>query len=105
MVSNEGVRLNDHLTGIATKAFPATAVRNRYFPAEFDGNGMIRARRIPLGNASKTWRVEGEVDLLGKVLTKSQEGYYYNWYSGIHPLMGKEGYLAGLYLIRPSWED
>ena len=100
----DGVRLDDHLVGLAALAY-SKAARFKYFPAGFDGNGMIRASRIPLGNASKTWRDVGDVDADGVVLEDGQEGFYYNCYSGIHPLMGKEGYDHGLYLVRPSFED
>ena len=66
---------------------------------------MIRACRIPLGNASKTWPKEGEIDLNGTTLKKGDEGFYYDWFAEIHPLMGKEGFDAGLYMVRPSFED
>lgn len=61
----EGVRLDDHLLGLAMLALTPTS-RHKYFPPNIDQSGMIRASRIPLGNASKTWRLPGEVDLLGQ---------------------------------------
>ena len=100
-----GVRLDDHLCGLAAISLIDPNTRHRYFPAEFDKKGMLRASRIPLGQASKTWRRAGERDLNGHILLDTEEGYYYDWYAGIHPLMGQEGYDRGWYLIRPSWED
>ena len=61
--------------------------------------------RYSLGNASKTWRKEGEVDLSNITLIEGDEGYCHDWYAAIHPLMGKEGHMAGLYMVRPSFED
>lgn len=104
VIPKEGVRLDDHLCKLAALSLDPDT-RDRYFPAEFDGNGMIRASRIPLGQASKTWRQAGERDLHGHILRESEEGFYWDWYAGIHPLMGREGYDQGWYLIRPSWED
>ncbi|MCJ1406684.1 hypothetical protein MMC19_000751 [Ptychographa xylographoides] len=34
----------------------------------------------------------------------AEGGWYYEWWGGIHCLMGKEGVDAGRYLIRPSYE-
>ena len=74
------------------------------WPAEFDTAGMIRAERMPLGHAVKKYRSVGEVDGNGKELIEGQEGYYYQWYLGLHQLCGKEGFDAKLYKIRPSFE-
>ena len=104
-IPKAGVRLDDHLCGLAAISLTDPQLRHHYFPAEFDKNGMIRASRIPLGQASKSWRRAGERDLNGHILLDAEEGYYYDWYAGIHPLMGQEGYDQGWYLIRPSWED
>lgn len=82
----------------------SSKVLHEAWPAEFDHNGMIRATRIPLGHAAERWRKVGERDVDGKVIERGQEGWYYDWWRGLHCLMGKEGYDEGLYLVRPSWE-
>lgn len=64
----------------------------------------MRASRRPLGHAAKMYCHEGDVDINGDVVPVGGEGWYYNWYGGIHCLMGKEGYNAHLYQIRPRFE-
>ncbi|KAL9631342.1 MAG: hypothetical protein Q9204_004273 [Flavoplaca sp. TL-2023a] len=99
-----GVRVDDFLAGkLLTSNYSAKALHQSW-PAEFDHNGMIRATRMPLGHAAKRWRQVGESDINGKVIQQGQEGWYYDWWRGLHCLMGKEGYDAGFYLVRPSWE-
>lgn len=39
------------------------------------------------------------------MVTAGEEGWYYKWWGGIHCLMGKEGFDAEMYLIRPSHEE
>ena len=99
-----GVRVDDFLAGKLLMSSYAAKVLHQSWPAEFDHNGMIRATRMPLGHAAKRWRQVGESDIDGKVIQQGQEGWYYDWWRGLHCLMGKEGYDAGLYLVRPSWE-
>ncbi|KAL8899840.1 MAG: hypothetical protein Q9192_001366 [Flavoplaca navasiana] len=99
-----GVRVDDFLAGkLLISSYSAKALHQSW-PAEFDHNGMIRATRMPLGHAAKRWRQVGELDIDGKAIQPGQEGWYYDWWRGLHCLMGKEGYDAGLYLVRPSWE-
>lgn len=64
---------------------------------------MIRATRVPLGNAYKMRKAVGDVDIDGNVVT--ERVYYYMWWRGLHCMMGKEGLDADLYKIRPSFED
>jgi len=77
---------------------------HRNWPADLNKAGMIRATRVPLGNAAKVYVKEGEIDIDGKIVKKHDEGYFYKWWRGIHCLMGQEGLNANLYLIRPSFE-
>lgn len=44
------------------------------------------------------------MDVDGKIVRLGQEGWYHDWWRGLHCLMGKQGYDEGLYLVRPSWE-
>jgi hypothetical protein len=74
------------------------------FPAEFDKKGMLRATRNPLGNARKIYAREGMIYGNGITELAGHEGFYYAWFHGLQPLMGKEGWDAGLYQIRPSFE-
>ncbi len=99
-----GVRVDDFLAGKLLMSHYGAKILHEAWPAEFDHNGMIRATRIPLGHAAKRWRSVGERDVDGKVIEWGQEGWYYDWWRGLHCLMGKEGYDKGLYLVRPSWE-
>ncbi|KAL9010490.1 MAG: hypothetical protein Q9180_009288, partial [Flavoplaca navasiana] len=99
-----GVRVDDFLAGKLLMSSYSAKTLHQSWPAEFDHNGMIRATRMPLGHAAKRWRQVGESDIDGKAIQQGQEGWYYDWWRGLHCLMGKEGYDAGLYLVRPSWE-
>ncbi|KAL8921639.1 MAG: hypothetical protein Q9172_003887 [Xanthocarpia lactea] len=99
-----GVRVDDFHAGKLLISAYTSKILFQAWPAEFDHNGMIRATRIPLGHAAKRWRQVGETDIDGKVVQQGQEGWYYDWWRGLHCLMGKEGYDAGLYLVRPSFE-
>lgn len=103
-IPTSGVRVDDFLAGKLLMSDYSSKVLHQAWPAEFDNNGMIRATRIPLGHAAKRRRHVGETDIDGKIIQLGQEGWYYDWWRGLHCLMGKEGYDAGLYLVRPSWE-
>ena len=63
-------------------------------------NGMIKARRMPLGFAAKIYVQVGDIDRNGHAAT--QAGWYYKWYRGIRLLCGLEG--QGEYKHRPDWE-
>ena len=63
-------------------------------------NGMIKARRMPLGFAAKIYVQVGDIDRNGHAAT--QAGWYYKWYRGLHLLYGLEG--QGEYKHRPDWE-
>ncbi|KAL8903311.1 MAG: hypothetical protein Q9171_007447 [Xanthocarpia ochracea] len=99
-----GVRVDDFHAGKLLMSSYTSKILFQAWPAEFDHNGMIRATRIPLGHAAKCWRRVGATDIDGNVVQSGQEGWYYDWWRGLHCLMGKEGYDAGLYLVRPSFE-
>ena len=99
-----GIRLDDRTAARALDGLKRKSLHARW-PTEFDTNGMIRATRIPLGHAAKNLVEVGDTDVDGNAVEAGQEGWYYLWWGGIHCLMGKEGYDAGLYLIRPSHED
>ena len=108
-----GIRLDDRtvaivldgLRGRSSKSLDARCLLHARWPAEFDEQHMIRATRIPLGHAAKKLVQVGDIDLNGNFVQEGQQGYYYLWWGKIHCLMGKEGYDAGRYLIRPSHED
>jgi len=58
---------------------------------------------MPLGHAYKILVAAGDKDIDGKVVTETD--YYYQWWRGLHCLMGKEGLDAGLYMVRLSFEN
>ena len=101
-VPTEGVRLDDRTAAIALLTQTGKTLA-RYWPADFDQAGMVRATRVPLGHAYKLLVKAGEQDFDGNIV--AEDGYYYQWWRGIHCLMGKEGLDAGFYMIRPSFED
>ena len=72
----------------------------RYWPADFDKKGMVRATRYPLGNAAKVYIPAGTVD--GKGVVTTIRGWHYRWLGNIHVLSGEEG--VEDYLVRPSYE-
>lgn len=102
-VPTSGVRIDDLTISRIIQKFK-TCELHRNWPADLDQRGMIRATRMPLGNAAKIWVNAGEADVNGNHLVIGEEGYYYKWWRGLHCLMGKEGMDAGLYRIRPSHE-
>lgn len=103
-IPKRGVRLDDLAMALVLKNVTSPKELNQWWPAEFDTKGMPRATRIPLGHAAKMWVSAGDVDIDGNVATAKDEGWYYKWWKGLQVLMGKEGYDAWLYKIRPSWE-
>ena len=99
----DGVRLDDYNCAEALLNLSPADMHKR-FPAEFDAKGMLRATRNPLGYARKFFVTAGMSDGDGDVAGKGAVGYYYAWFKGLQPLMGKEGYAAGRYMVRPSNE-
>ena len=99
----DGVRLDDYNCAEALLNLAPADMHSR-FPAEFDAKAMLRATRNPLGYARKIYVKAGMVDGDGKVARMTDTGYYYAWFKGLQPLMGMEGYKAGLYMVRPSGE-
>jgi len=102
-IPTSGVRLDDLTISKVLSVFSRKKL-SQAWPAEFDTKGMVRATRVPLGCAAKRWVDVGESDADENVVGAGQEGYYYQWWRGLHCLMGKEGYDAGQYMIRPSHE-
>ena len=103
-IPTSGIRLDDMtIAFVLMRCSQSTLHKN--WPADFDARGMVKARRIPLGHAAKSWKSEGMVDIDGYVLTKAEEGFYYMWWRNIHCLCGKEGHDSKIYLIRPSHEQ
>ncbi|KAL9040787.1 MAG: hypothetical protein Q9214_004344 [Letrouitia sp. 1 TL-2023] len=104
-IPTHGVRLDDLLVAkvLESGSFTKPQLHGKW-PAEFDLEGMVRARRIPLGYAAKRYVEAGEKDVDGNIVQPGEEGYYYKWWGGLHCLMGKEGQDKGLYMTRPSFE-
>lgn len=75
------------------------------WPAEFDNKFMVRATRLPLGYAWKIFVKAGDRDCNGIEADADAAGYYYGWWRGLHPLVGKEGLDARIYQIRPPYEE
>jgi hypothetical protein len=63
---------------------------------------MLRAIRNPLDYISKIFVTSGTVDDNRNVVSLINTGYYYIWFKGLQPLIGKEGFNAGLFKIRLS---
>lgn len=101
-IPHYGVRLDDLAVAKVLESGKFTQrERMRRWRAEFDGDGMVRLGRIPLGYAAKMYVKAGDEDMDGNTVQPGQEGYYYKWWPGVHCLMGKEGYDKGLYKARP----
>ena len=101
-IPKTGVRLDDLTASRVLGRFTAKQL-HEYWPAEFDTKGMIRAVRVPLGDASKMYVHAGEIDADGKTAGSADEGWYYKWWGGIHMLCGEEGF--DTYMIRPCFEQ
>ena len=100
-----GVRLDDFTVArVLTENFSPKEL-NVYWPAEFDQHGMVRTTRVPLGYAEKVWVNAGGKDMNGEEVGVAEAGWYYCWWRGLHLLCGKEGLDAGIYRIRPSFEE
>ena len=93
MIPKSGVRLDDLNVARVLTATPNFTKRqlNEFWPAEFDRKGMIRAERVPLGDAAKMHVHEGEIDVDGKIVEEGAQGFYYKWWRGLHQLCGEEG--------------
>ena len=101
-ITKVGVRLDDLTASRVLGQFTVKEL-NEYRPAKFDTKGMIRAVRVPLGDASKMYVHAGEIDADGKTVESADEGWYYKWWGGIHLLCGEEGFET--YMIRPSFKQ
>ncbi len=102
-VPTAGVRLDDLTLSKVLMTTMKAKDLHKNWPADLDKNGMPRATRAPLGLAAKTLVSVGDVDVEGDVCGKKDEGYYYLWWRGLHPLCGAEG--LSRYTIRPSFEQ
>ena len=103
-VPDKGIRLDDLTVAlVGTEGYSNEKLVSAW-RAEFDEKGMVRASRVPLGHAAKVFCKEGDVDLDGHILSKGEEGWYYQWYKGLQLLCGQEGLKAGRYLQRPARE-
>ena len=102
-IPTAGVRLDDLSISRVIPVGKASWL-NRSWPAEFDLKGMIRATRVPLGYAAKTWVNVGDRDVDGNVAQEGEQGWFYLWWGSIHLLCGDEGLKHGIYKIRPSFE-
>lgn len=92
-----GSRLDDYTVALLIDSGNNTGNSlNSIWSTEFDTNGMIKARRMPLGYAAKMYVREGDLDRNGQAATS--DGWYYKWYRGLHVLCGLEG------MHRPDWE-
>ena len=99
----EGVRLDDLTVSRVIGKFTKKEL-HRYWPVDFDRDGMIRVKRVPLGDAAKVWVNAGEEDIDGNIVGLHDQGFYYKWYAGIHQLCGKEGLDNGKFTFRLSSE-
>ncbi|MCJ1307557.1 hypothetical protein MMC25_001203 [Agyrium rufum] len=104
-IPKTGVRLDDHTVEKVLRSTMSKRERLRKFGGEFQSNGSIRVTRVPLGRAAKMQVTAGDEaypDVVGgtpPIVRADQEGLYYVWYYGIHPLMGKEGFDRDLYSV------
>ena len=103
MIPRSGVRLDDLTISNVLVGLPLVQLHPKW-PADFALEGMPRAKRLPLGFVAKMKVKARDRDVYGKRAKKEEEGWYYKWWRGIHPLMGKEGYDKGDYKSGPSHE-
>ena len=103
-IPSAGVRIDDLTISRVIGRMSAVNL-HRNWPADLDHCGMVRATRMPLGKAAKMNVEVGDIDIDGNVIEEGNEGFCYKWWRGLHCLMGKEGFDAGMYLIRPSFEQ
>lgn len=95
-----GCRLDDGTLAFLVDKYTDRKKLHTQWPTEIDSNGMIKARRMPLGFAAKMYVQVGDIDRNGHPAT--QAGWYYKWYRGLHLLCGLEGQED--YKHRPNWE-
>ncbi len=105
MMPDAGVRLDDKCVSLAARSGRTIAQLHEAYPAEFDRNGDLRSRLIPLGSAAKHWFDVGDMDINNRELKPGQEGFYYLWHRGISLLCGAEGFDPKKFLVRPSYHD
>lgn len=99
------IKIDDYCLWMVLNNITNAKILFNRWNGDIDQKGMPRAERVPFGHAAKAWKSVGDVDVEGNVVGYGQDGYYCLWWRGIHCLMGKEGEDAGLYQIRPSWEE
>ncbi|KAK4694011.1 hypothetical protein P7C71_g3494, partial [Lecanoromycetidae sp. Uapishka_2] len=97
-VPKKAVRLDDMALALVLSSCAfKTRELSKNWGADIDTKGMVRTTRCPLGYAAKIWKNEGDKDCDGKNVPNGEAGWYYQWWGGIHALMGEEGLDAGLY--------
>ena len=84
-----GCRLDDLTIATLIEAMTSKQSLGKLWLAEFDNNGMIKARRMPLGYAAKMQVAVGDLDRNG--IPAIEGGFYYKWYRGLHCLCGIKG--------------
>ncbi|KAG7007187.1 hypothetical protein G7Y79_00011g030850 [Physcia stellaris] len=73
----QGVRVDDLTIMKLYEWGIKSGTLNDSFPADFDKQGMVRATRVPLGNAAKVWKEKGDKDIDDREIKKS--GWYSIW--------------------------
>ena len=74
-ISRSGIRLDYMHVGIVIESRLFSRKQwNEMWRGEFDGNGMTRGLRSPMGHAAKAWKKAGDKDIDGNVLTKKEKG-------------------------------
>ena len=99
-----GVRIDDLTLSRVLGGMKARTLHTNW-PADIDQAGMVRGTRMPLGKPAKMLVKAGDKDIDGNIINVEDEGYYYKWWRGLHCLMGHEGFEAGMYRIRPAFEQ
>lgn len=102
-IPTSGLRLDDMTVAFVVKECGNKKLKECW-PAEFDTRAMVSGRRLPLGDAAKEYKKEGDVDVDGNILSKDQERWYYLWLKGLHELSGQEGLDYKTCLKRPAFE-
>ena len=105
-IPKEGFRLDDNTIALVIESGEFRKKElNEMWKGEFDLHGMVRGLRVPLGHAAKHYKQQGDMDIKGNVLGAGEEGWYYLWCRGLHPLCGQEGLDAKIFKKRPAHEE